>query len=176
MLKDGRFRTSLGALILYQSLSLSGPAMAQSAYAEIASAEGTSHGRIDLIETSRGVLLRAQLYGLPAGPRGFHIHEVGRCEPPFQSAGGHFNPSGARHGFLSSAGGHAGDLPNLSVPEGGAVTVELILPGVTLKEGEPESLLDAEGTAFIIHSGADDYRSDPAGNAGGRIACGVIRQ
>jgi Cu-Zn family superoxide dismutase len=168
----------LATILLALSLAgaMAANAKAQAAFAEILGADGAPKGRIDLVETPRGVLIKLELGGLPTGSLGFHIHEVGRCEPPFQSAGGHFNPAGVLHGFLTSGGGHAGDLPNLTVPESGAVRAEFFMVGVTLKDGEPESLLDAEGSAFIIHAGPDDYRSDPVGNSGGRIACGVIRQ
>ncbi|MSO64928.1 MAG: superoxide dismutase family protein [Alphaproteobacteria bacterium] len=162
---------------LLAALLMSSPvAKAQSAYAEIAGLDGNDRGRVDLIQTARGVLLRLQVNGLPPGPHGFNIHEVGRCEPPFQSAGNHFDVDGNKHGLLSAAGGHAGDLPNLVVPESGALAVELFVFGVSLKEGDANSLLDAEGSALVIHAGPDDHRSDPAGNSGGRIACGVIRQ
>ena len=157
-------------------MSAASGADAQTAFAEIVATDGATKGRVELIETQRGVLVKVEMEGIPPGAHGFHIHEVGRCEPPFQSAGAHFNPAGGKHGFFTAGGGHAGDLPNLLVPDNGAVKVEFLLGGVTLKDGEPESLLDAEGTAFIVHTGPDDHRTDPIGNSGGRIACGVIRR
>ena len=97
---------------------------------------------------------------------------VGVRRPTFESAGGHFNPAGAHHGFSNPDGAHAGDLPNLHV--GGAPTeMEILVPGTTLGSGST-SLLDADGAALVLHGAADDYRSDPAGNAGARIACGVV--
>jgi Cu-Zn family superoxide dismutase len=99
---------------------------------------------------------------------------VGRCEPPFTTAGGHFNPGGRKHGFSNPDGMHAGDLPNLRVGKDGTAEAELLTAQVTLSPG-PTSLLDADGSAIVLHAGPDDYVSDPAGNAGDRIACGVIK-
>lgn len=152
-----------------------GDAAPLSAAAALAGLDGQPHGRVTLTETTAGVLLKAELTGLPAGVVAFHIHAEGRCEPPFQTAGGHFNPAGAKHGFHADEGPHAGDMPNLHVPESGQLTIEVLNTFVTLKAGAPNSLLDGNGTSLMIHAGADDYRSDPAGDAGARIACGVIR-
>ena len=113
-----------------------------------------------------------RLTGL-AGEHAFHIHAVGKCEPPFTTAGGHFNPAQHKHGFMSGEG-HAGDMPNLHVPEGGALSIEVLNRDVTLAKGKPNSVFDADGSAIVIHAKADDYKSDPAGNAGDRIACGVV--
>ncbi len=148
---------------------------AAAATATIADANGKQVGEAKLTETTQGVLVRLDLAGLSAGTRAFHIHETGECEGEFQSAGAHFNPTGETHGFFGRKRGHLGDLPNLHIPEGGKLTVEILATGVTLKAGE-HSLLDADGSALVIHAGADDYRTDPAGDAGSRIACGVIRR
>lgn len=145
------------------------------ASATLAGLDGQPHGQVTLSETVAGVLLTAELSGLPAGVLAFHIHAEGRCEPPFQTAGGHFNPAGAKHGLHGDGGPHAGDMPNLHVPESGQLKIEVLNTFVTLKSGAPNSLLDGNGTSIMIHAGADDYRSDPAGDAGARIACGVIR-
>ena len=101
---------------------------------------------------------------------------VGKCEPPFTSAGGHFNPAGKKHGMEAKEGAHAGDMPNLYVPANGELTVDVANHMVTLAKGQPNSVFDADGSAIIIHAGADDYKSDPTGNAGDRIACGVITE
>jgi len=106
-------------------------------------------------------------------PPPIHFHETGKCEPPFESAGGHFNPGKKAHGVLDLGGSHAGDLPNVVVPAGGKLEFELFVPGLTLAAG-PSSVLDADGTALVIHAKADDYRTQPAGDSGDRIACGVI--
>ncbi|NUQ21335.1 MAG: superoxide dismutase family protein, partial [Gemmatimonadaceae bacterium] len=107
---------------------------------------------------------------------GSHLHAVGQCNAPdFASAGGHFNPSSKMHGFRNPAGHHAGDLTNVSIPESGALRVELLAPGVRLGPGDG-TLLDADGAAVVIHALADDYQTDPAGASGTRIACGVVQR
>ena len=150
------------------------PAIAQSAKATLKNAEGKDVGTAALSQTPAGVLLRLSLKGLPPGERAFHVHGVGKCEPPFTSAGPHFNPGGKKHGLMAADGHHAGDLPNLHVPASGEIVVEALNDAVTLEKGKPNSLLGGQGTAVVIHAGKDDYKSDPAGDAGGRIACGVI--
>jgi Cu-Zn family superoxide dismutase len=149
------------------------PAAAQSAKAMLKDQKGAEIGVVDLTQTPAGVMLRLSLKGLPAGERAFHIHAVGRCEAPFTTAGGHFNPGGQKHGLLVGPG-HAGDMPNLHIPAGGVLVVEILNAAVTLDKGKPNSLFHAGGTSIVIHAGKDDYKSDPAGNAGDRIACGVI--
>ena len=116
----------------------------------------------------------ASAKGVPAGEHAFHVHAVGKCEPPFTSAGGHFNPASKKHGMEAAEGSHAGDMPNLFVPASGELTVEIANPMISLAKGQPNSVFDADGSALIIHAGADDYKTDPTGNAGDRIACGVI--
>jgi superoxide dismutase, Cu-Zn family len=136
--------------------------------------DGKEVGTVALTQTPSGVLMRLNLTAVPPGDHAFHVHAVGKCEPPdFTSAGGHYNPDQTKHGFLNPEGPHAGDMPNLHVPEGGALTVEILNPMVSLS-GDPAPLLDADGSALVIHAGADDYRTDPDGNAGDRIACGVV--
>jgi superoxide dismutase, Cu-Zn family len=147
------------------------------ARAELLDRQGQRTGEVVLTETpGHGVLLRIEAWGLEPGVLAIHIHETGRCEPPdFESAGGHFNPHERAHGILHREGMHAGDLLNLQVTEGGRVVTERVAPRVTLREGKPGSLLGGDGTAIVIHVGADDYVSQPTGDAGGRAACGVIR-
>ena len=111
---------------------------------------------------------------------------MGKCDPPkFESAGGHFNPEGRKHGYYNQAGPHAGDLPNLHVPDTGRLTVETLAREVTLSGDRAKGdllaavksdLLAGNGTALVVHAGVDDYKTDPTGEAGGRIACGVIRR
>jgi Cu-Zn family superoxide dismutase len=156
-------------------LLLAGTACAQStATAELKARDGKTVGEVRLTETTAGLLLRVKLQGLPPGPHGFHAYEVGKCEGDFSSAGAIYNPLGARHGFLNEDGPMAGDLPNLIVPSGGAVEVELLSPFLTLARSIDDSLLDADGAALIVREKADDHRTDPDGNSGNRIACGVI--
>jgi len=149
------------------------PASAETANAALKDKTGKSVGTVELSQTPASVLLKLSLKGMPAGEHAFHIHAVGKCEPPFESAGPHFNPGGKHHGILSGEG-HAGDMPNLHVPASGQLEVEVINAAITLAKGKPNSVFDADGSAVVIHAGKDDYKSDPAGNAGDRLACGVI--
>ena len=116
------------------------------------------------------------LRDLPPGLHAVHIHESAQCDPPdFKSAGGHFNPEGRQHGRKNPEGAHAGDLPNIRVGPDGAAAADFLVEGVTLEPGK-QSLFKPGGTSLVIHASADDDRTDPAGNAGARIACGVIER
>lgn len=163
---------------LVAAMTVSAPVAAQdTAKANLIDKSGKTVGTAQLTETPSGVLIRLELTGVPPGERALHIHEAGRCEPPdFKSAGGHFNPEGAKHGLKSEHGPHAGDMPNLHVGQGGKHVVEVLNMMVTLAKGEPNSLFQERGTALVIHEGRDDYMTDPTGEAGGRLACGVIEQ
>ena len=156
------------------TLSLAAPALAvDTASAVLRDASGKEVGAATLTVTPSGVLISLDLTAVPPGGHGFHVHTTGKCEPPdFKSAGPHFNPDQTKHGFMTPEGPHAGDLPNLHVPADGKLQVEVLEPNVTLSGEAP--LLDADGSALVIHAGADDYKTDPAGNSGNRIACGVI--
>lgn len=138
-------------------------------------ASGKDVGQATLVQTQHGVLVKMTLAGLPAGEHAFHVHETGKCEPPFKTAGGHFNPTKKAHGISAKKGMHAGDLPNIHVPQAGAVELSLFLADVTLDKGRA-SLLDSDGSALVLHAGPDDYVTDPAGNAGDRIACAVVQE
>ncbi len=140
---------------------------------ELKDASGKGVGMVLLTDTPHGVLMKVTLMGIAAGPHAFHVHAVGKCEPPFTSAGGHFNPDSRQHGAMNEMGMHAGDMPNVVVPADGNLTFDVLNPNVTFKAG-PNSLFKDGGTALMLHGGADDYKGDPAGNAGPRIACGVI--
>ena len=139
-------------------------------------ADGNSLGEVELLQLAEGVHLIAAVKGLPAGSYAMHLHAVGRCAAPdFASAGPHFNPAGRSHGRDNPMGAHAGDLPNLEVNEKGVGTVNLMLPGLRLTGGDAP-LLDDDGAAVLLHAKPDDYRTDPAGNAGSRIACGEVKR
>ncbi len=148
------------------------PVIAAEATADLRGPAGENHGSVTLRAVPAGVLVHARLTGLPEGAHAFHVHAVGACEPPFTSAGGHYNPDGALHGLAAQGGLHAGDMPNIHIPASGALDIEVLNTALALDE----RLFDADGAAIVIHEGADDYTSDPAGAAGPRIACGVIRR
>jgi Cu-Zn family superoxide dismutase len=144
------------------------------AKAEIKDAMGKTVGSATLTDSPNGVLVHVTLTAAPPGAHAFHIHSTGKCDgPDFMTAGGHFNPMMKQHGITNPMGMHAGDLPNVQVPAGGALTFDAFASGVTLKAGA-NSLMDADGSALMLHATVDDYRSDPAGAAGARIACGVV--
>jgi superoxide dismutase, Cu-Zn family len=159
-----RARAAMLGLLL---AGLPAAAWAETARAELKDAQGKVVGTAVLSEVAGGVRIALKARGLTPGDHGFHLHAVGTCEPPaFTSAGGHFNPQNKKHGHKNPEGAHAGDLPNLRVASDGTGSLEAIAAGVTLK--------DAVGLALVIHADADDEKTDPTGNAGARVACGVI--
>lgn len=132
-------------------------------------------GEAILKQTEEGVEITVEASHLPPGEHGFHIHEKGICEAPaFESSEGHFNPDDKKHGFDHPEGPHIGDIENLEVKEDGTVDATFINNRVTLNKDEANSLFSEKGTALVIHADPDDYYSQPAGDAGDRIACGVI--
>src|SRR4051794_34742452 len=151
------------------------PAAAQTATAALKNANGGDVGTAEMTQTPAGVLIKLSVKGLPPGDHAFHVHAVGKCEPPFESAGPHFNPANKKHGLMATDGPHAGDMPNLHIPAGGELVIEVLNSNVTLEKGKPNSVFDTDGSTLIIHAGVDDYKTDPTGNAGGRISCGVIQ-
>ena len=168
------FAIPLGLAMAQQQASQAQP---QQASATIINTKGERIGSARLTQTPNGVLIQMDARGLQAGERASHIHEVGRCNAgdEFESAGGHFNPDGKQHGFQVAAGPHAGDMANLVVGQDGSLKAEVHNPKVSLGAG-PASLFDADGSALVLHAKPDDHRSQPSGDAGGRIACGVIER
>jgi superoxide dismutase, Cu-Zn family len=153
-----------------------GQAAPAPAHADMMNAKGEKIGTATLTQVPGGVRVEASLTQLPPGVHALHIHTTGRCEAPgFMSAGGHFNPSMRQHGKDNALGAHAGDLPNFEVDAQGKAQVTVTAEGVTLGEGS-NSLFHTGGTALMVHAGADDYKTDPTGNAGARLACGVIQK
>ena len=152
------------------------------ARAELKNAKGESLGNAILTETTAGVAVKielSKLQSLAKNPElAIHVHEVGKCEgPEFKSAGGHFNPTGKEHGFNNPKGHHAGDTQKpLIVSKTSEVKTSFVFSEVTLETGKPNSLLKEGGTSLVVHDGLDDQKSQPAGNSGARILCGVIEK
>ena len=160
--------------ILFLSIHAANANAQSQGRADIKNAEGKTIGTASLRGTKDGVLLTINVNGLPEGLHAVHVHSVGKCEgPAFTSAGPHFNPMNKQHGLENAAGPHAGDLPDMYVEKNGAGRYEVLLDGITLGSGET-SIFDADGSAIVIHVTADDNVTDPTGNSGDRIACGVI--
>jgi superoxide dismutase, Cu-Zn family len=146
----------------------------QKAKADLVNAQGAKVGSAELTQTPDGVKIDVTVSGLTPGLHGFHIHAMGKCDgPDFKSAGGHFNPYAKKHGLKNPDGAHAGDMENLEVGADGTGKAQVVDKQVTLGEG-PNSLFHDGGTAIVIHASPDDEMSDPAGNAGARVACGPI--
>jgi superoxide dismutase, Cu-Zn family len=170
-----RYLATAGAALVLATMAAL-PAAAQTAKTVLHDKGGKELGIVDLTSTPAGVLLKVSLKGVPAGEHAFHIHAAAKCEPPtFESAGPHFNPTNAKHGMLAGSG-HAGDMPNLHVPQSGELSVEIVNAAITLEKGKPNSVFVPSGTSIVLHEGVDDYKSDPAGNAGARLACGAINE
>ena len=173
-------RTDLTALTL-GFLCASAAAFAQTppqeAVATFVNSQGQEIGKAMLTQTTSGVLIEIDVSNIANGEHGFHIHETGICDGSdgFKSAGGHFEPGQRQHGYLTEHGSHAGDMPNQFAAADGKLQAQVLNPNVTLADG-PTRVLDADGSALVIHADPDDYRSQPAGNAGDRIACAVIEK
>ncbi len=142
--------------------------------AELRMADGRVVGNATLIDNGTSLAIDIAVSGMPSGPKGFHLHTVGQCSPPdFQSAGGHLNPTNKKHGLSAPAGSHLGDLPNIQIEPMGMTRTRFALTG-TAGELLPY-VFDADGTAVMIHAKPDDNVTDPSGNSGDRIACGVVQ-
>lgn len=143
--------------------------------APLINTEGNTIGEVSLVQEPEGVTINIEAEELSPGAHGIHIHETGVCTPPdFTSTGAHFNPSGKEHGFDNPKGFHLGDLPNIEVDEQGKVSMKLTTAEVTMKPGMENSIVKEGGVAIVIHEKADDYKTDPAGDSGDRVACAAI--
>lgn len=162
---------------LAAALLWAGAGFAQTAaHADFVDAQGKKIGTARLNAADSGVRIDVRVSHLPPGTHGIHIHNVGKCEgPAFASAGPHFNPAAKKHGTENPEGPHAGDLVNLEVNATGFGKASFVDQNVTLGDG-PNSLFHDGGTSLVIHAAADDYKTDPAGNSGARIACGAIEK
>jgi Cu-Zn family superoxide dismutase len=169
--QNGRVAVSAGPNTYLEAPS------AQRAQAGLVDPSGSPIGSASFVEQRQNVRIEITVTKLPPGAHGVHLHAVGKCDgPDFASAGPHFNPTGAAHGVANPKGPHAGDLPNLEVGSDGRGTLVAFTSLVDLAPGASQSLLRAEGTAIVVHANADDDKTDPSGNSGGRIACGIIKK
>ncbi|QNQ11732.1 superoxide dismutase family protein [Sphingomonas alpina] len=140
------------------------------AVATLKTAAGAEVGRVTASEVAGGLRFTIDAKAMPSGTHGAHVHTTGLCEgPDFASAGGHWNPTGMKHGSMNPQGPHEGDLPNLIIGTDGRGTLGITIPGATMA-----GLLDGDGSALVVHAAADDLMTDPSGNSGARIACGVF--
>lgn len=152
---------------------LTGSSTEKFAEAALLDATGKPVGNATLIANGDAIELAADVIGLSPGGHGIHLHTTGKCDAPaFTTAGGHLNPNAHKHGTMNPAGPHMGDLPNIAVGANGVGTMRTTLVGAS--EELRAAMFDADGSAVVVHAGPDDYKSDPAGNSGGRIACGVV--
>ena len=159
-------------LILSQTASADN--VMRSAQADVLNTHGEKIGHVAIQGENKGVKISLEVTKMTPGEHAFHIHNVGKCDvPDFQTAGGHFNPTNKKHGLQNPEGHHAGDMANIIVAEDGTGKADVVNQDVTLDDGA-SSLFHPGGTALVIHAKSDDNKSDPAGNAGNRVACGVI--
>lgn len=160
------------------SAALAQQAPVASAFAAMKGRDGTDHGTVTFNQLQSGQLqVLVEMTGLPPGPHAFHIHSVGVCDGPggFESAGPHFSAEGEQHGHAHAEGPHLGDLPNVNVGQDGVLKAEFFTTALSIG-GDRGSMLDADGSSVMLHAGPDDHESQPAGDSGDRIVCGIVEQ
>jgi superoxide dismutase, Cu-Zn family len=161
--------------LLYSTVAF-GQGAPKSAHADIVNAQGQNIGGAKIVPAKKGVKIEVNVSQLPPGKHGIHVHAVGKCDgPAFTTAGGHLNPDTKKHGKDNPEGPHAGDLLMIEAKADGTAKATLLDTMVTLGDG-PNSVFHEGGTSIVIHEKEDDYKTDPAGNSGARIACGVIQK
>jgi Cu-Zn family superoxide dismutase len=162
---------SLSLLTLAACMTASSGGSAPQATVSLASSAGDVRGSARIADGANGLQVSVAAKGLPAGTHGVHLHTTGRCDAPdFASAGGHWNPTARKHGRNNPDGAHHGDLPNIEIGPDGRGRLSFTVPSATLSQ-----LMDQDGAALVVHATADDYRTDPSGNSGSRIACGIVK-
>lgn len=166
----------LPALALLAAAPIAATTPGESVQTSLKTADGKVAGTATFTQTVHGVVIAVDLKNLTPGPHGLHLHEKGLCTPDFKAAGGHFNPLGAEHGFKTEGGYHVGDLPNVEVAADGTAQAEIFVPQINVAgpvdDRYPYTLTDADGTAVMVHAGADDYME--MASSGDRMACGVV--
>lgn len=172
-MKDSAMAADSAAALTLDSTSTATAGASAGVTAKVVDAGGRELGVLTFADAGAAISVDGTLRGLPPGVHGMHIHAVGRCDAPdFASAGPHWSPTPKQHGSTNQAGPHHGDLMNLTVGADSSVVVKMSTPAGSLRGENP--LLDADGAAIVIHATADDYKTDPSGNSGARIACGVV--
>ena len=171
-----RALTLVCGMALAGCAGMGGGSTGASATADLMSADGKKRGAATFTEAGGKVRIVVDVSGLNPGKHGIHVHAIGMCQDPaFTSAGGHFNPTGRKHGLDAPDGAHAGDLPNLEADANGKAHYDVTTNRLTLTGGTL-SVFDADGSSLVIHESADDQKTDPAGSSGTRVACGMIKK
>ena len=167
---------AMGALLALASAAFAKDSKPAPVTVKLQNGQGQDAGTATLSPAGKGVKIKLNLHGLTPGEHGIHVHQTAKCEgPDFKSAGGHFNPANKHHGLQNPEGPHAGDINNFKADDKGNAMATLIAGGVTLSDG-PNSVFTGGGTALVVHAKADDGKTDPSGNSGDRVACGVIQK
>jgi superoxide dismutase, Cu-Zn family len=162
------------ALVLTVGLAARAHAQPEVAKANFINSQGKQVGTVSIEHMASATLFLLNLHDLPPGVHAIHIHAVGQCDPPsFDSAGPHYNPQNTQHGMHNPKGPHAGDLPNITIPASGKLETQIVVVGMRQWEGEG-GVLDGDSSSLVIHANPDDYKTDPSGNSGARIACADI--